>query len=233
MAFESEAEDILRELLREPGTLGAAVGAPAPAPEVPGAIEKRFPLGNGAELVVAVTDPEPPALAAALERVVRDLRSRMRLLGVTDVPPVLIYGAAPRPREALLRRVEDLLGGLARMHGAEASALTHRDELVASAGAFDEARRERLPFLRHRVDAEAARRRGQSSHAEVVGDDVYARSFWFEAYLTVFFGAAGWAEDFVRHRARLVTRELAAILPHLLDEPPPASAQVKPRPTPP
>ncbi|HKA89040.1 MAG TPA: hypothetical protein VKE22_15325, partial [Haliangiales bacterium] len=149
MAFETEAEDILRELLRQPGALGAAIGAPAPAPEVPGALEKRLPLGNGAELVVATTNPEPPELAAALEQAVRDLRARMRLSGVTDVPPVLLYGAAPRPRDALLRRVETLLGALARMHGAEAAALTHRDELVASAGAFDEARRVRLPFLRH------------------------------------------------------------------------------------
>jgi hypothetical protein len=230
VAFESEVEDILRELLREPGALGAAVGAPAPSPEVPGSHERRLPLGNGAELVVAIADPEPPALATSLEQVVRDLRARMRLLGVTDVPSVLVYGAAPRPREALQRRVDDLLGALSRMHGAEASALSHRGDVLATAGAFDEARRDRLPFLRHRVDAEAARHRGQSSHAEVVGDDVYARSFWFEAYLVVFFGGPGWPEDFVRHRARLVARELAAILPHLLDEPPPSSAQVKPVP---
>lgn len=233
MAFESEAEDILRELLREPGALGAAVGAPAPAPDVPGATERRLPLGGGAELVVAVADPEPPGLAAALERTVRDLRARMRLLGVTDMPSVLAYGAAPRPRAALVRRVEDLLGALACMHGAEASALSYRAELIAQAGALDEARRDRLPFLRRRVDAEAARHRGQSSHAEVVGDDVYARSFWFDAYLWVFFGQPGWPEDFVRHRTRLVARELAAILPHILDEPPASPAVIKPRPTPP
>jgi hypothetical protein len=92
-------------------------------------------------------------------------------------------------------------------------------ELVATSGVIDPALRDRLPFLRRRVDAEAGRRRGRSSHAEVVGDDVYVRSFWFDAYLIAFFTGPGWSIDFVRHRARAVARELATVLPHLSDDP--------------
>jgi hypothetical protein len=62
-----------------------------------------------------------------------------------------------------------------------------------------------------------------------VGDDVYARSFWFDAYLVIYFRDAGWALDFVRHRARAVCRALALILPHLEIEPP-TPANVRPLP---
>jgi hypothetical protein len=232
VSFEVEAQDILRELLREPGALAASLGAPPPALDVHGSVEKRVPLLHGAELVVAVAETAPPSLDATVEHAARDLMTRLRLYQVTDVPSIWLAGATPRSREALLRRVQRLLEALSSMHGAVAVALGYRTDVLAAAGDLDEQRRDRLPFLRRRIDAEAARRRGKTSHAEIVGEDVYARSFWFDAYLWVFFGGEGWPEDFVRHRARQVIRQLSAILPYLIDGPP-ASAQVKPVPTPP
>jgi len=46
--------------------------------------------------------------------------------------------------------------------------------------------------------------------------DFYAVSFWFDACLIVFFSGP-YSSDFMRHRARRVTRELANLLPELDD----------------
>ena len=226
MSFESEVDDILRELLREPGTLGARVigaveeAVPAAAEELTDSALTRRALGSGAELVVTVGATAPPELPAAIERAARDLRSCIRRHAVSEVPSVTLSGRAPRGKAALLARARDFLGALAAMHGAVCAVLLRGGDVLAHAGDLDDERRERLTFLRKRVVAEAARHRGRSSHAEVVGDDVFARSFWFDAYLVIYFAAPGWALDFVRHRARAVVRVLAVIMPHLEDEPP-------------
>jgi len=47
---------------------------------------------------------------------------------------------------------------------------------------------------------------------------VFALSFWHRAALVVFF-ADTYPVDFVRHRARLVARELAELLPDLEPDP--------------
>jgi hypothetical protein len=229
VAFESEVDDILRELLREPGTLTARLAAAGSTDDLDQPDDRRLPLGSGAELVVAVGDGAPPALPEVIERAARDLRACIRRYGLASVPEVRLTGRAPRSRAALLRRTQELLAAFAAMHGANSALLLRGPELVASSGPVDIERRERLPFLRKRIDAEAARRRGRSSHAEVVGDDVYARSFWFDAYLVVFFGGPSWSLDFVRHRALAVARELALVLPHLEPDPP-APANIRPLP---
>jgi nucleoside-diphosphate-sugar epimerase len=54
MAFESEVDDILRELLREPGALGVQVMGEGEQVEADGGTLARHALGGGAELVVAV-----------------------------------------------------------------------------------------------------------------------------------------------------------------------------------
>src|SRR5262249_29242973 len=82
---------------------------------------------------------------------------------------------------------------LARMHGAEAAALTHRDELVASAGAFDEARRVRLPFPRPRVDAGAGGHRRQRPHPAVAGGGGSAPPVLFDPCLPGVARAPSWA----------------------------------------
>jgi hypothetical protein len=216
VAFESEVDDILRELLRAPGTLTARLAAAGSADADAEAEERRLPLGANAELVVAVADGAP---SEAIERAARELAACIRRYGLAAVPEVRLVGRVPRSRALLVRRVEELLGAFAAMHGARVALLLRGPELVATSGPLEPEQRERLVFLRKRVDAEAGRRRGRSSHAEVTGDDVYVRSFWFDAYLVAFFAGPGWSLDFVRHRARAVARELAAVLPHLDDDP--------------
>jgi hypothetical protein len=234
VAFETEVDDILRELLRSPGTLAARLGQLGAPPEGEGedTDERRLPLGAGAELVVTVGQEPPAELPQAIEQAARELRACIRRYGLEAVPDVRLLGRAPRSRAALLRRTVSLLGAFAAMHGATCACLLRGPELLAVGGVLDNERRDRLPFLRKRLDAAAERQRGKSSHGEVVGDDVFARKFWFDAYLVVFFGGEGWSVDFVRHRARAVTRELAVVLPHL-DDDPPAPANVRPLPTPP
>lgn len=234
MGLESEVDDILRELLREPGALAAALRKGAEDAPFADSVEaerlQRAPLGQGAELVVAVGKGAPADLAAAIERAARDLRACLRRhqAGDDEVPRVELTGRAPRTRAALIRKVERLLSAFAAAHAAVSVAVLRGAQVIAVGGTLDEARRDRVAFLRKRVDAEAARQKGRSSHADVVGDDVFACSFWFDAYLVVFFDRP-WSVDFVRYRARVVARELSAVLPHL-DDDPDSPADVKPLP---
>ena len=231
VAFETEVDDILRELLRVPGTLAARLGQVG-APSEDDGDERRLPLGAGAELVVTVGVEPPAELPQAIEQAARELRSCIRRYGLEAVPDMRLSGRVPRSRAVLLRRTEALLAAFAAMHGATCACVLRGPELLAIGGALDNERRDRLPFLRKRLDAASERQRGKSSHGEVVGDDVFARKFWFDAYLVVFFGGEGWSVDFVRHRARAVARELAVVMPHL-DDDPPSPANVRPLPTPP
>ena len=231
MAFEEELDDILRELVREPGVIAAALAKTGEDPfagETQGGELRRAPLGGGAELVVLVPLPdEHPGVAAALERASREIRALTRMYQ-REPPALSMLGRAPRTRQALLARIGRYLDAFAATQGAVGVALLRGAQVVATGGALDEARIDRLAFVRKRVDAEAEKQRGKSSHAEVHGDDFFACSFWFDAYLIAFFEGA-YALDFVRHRVRLVARELAAILPHL-DEPPEAPAKLNPLP---
>jgi len=229
VGWEAELDDILRELLREPGAVGVSL-ARAETSEAAEGPRFSVPLGEGIELRVTTTLEPPVDLANAAERAVRELRACLRRSGVSlaSAPEVSLWGRVPRSRAALLERVTRLLEALAANLHATAVTVLRGDGIVASAGALDEVRRERLTFLRKRVDAEAARKRGTSSHAEVVSPDVYARSFWFDAYLALFFDHA-YSVDFARHRARIVAREIGRLLPHL-DDDPDAPAVVKPLP---
>lgn len=235
--LEAEIDDILRELLRAPGALQAQVAPPPPfaeaiqAPADIGIV--RRPLIMGAELVVTISAVSSAELEPGIDQAARDLIACIRRYAPNSVPTLQRSGRIHRSRAALLQRAKQLLDALAAMRGAACALLLRRNEVIALGGdaaAVDLARRERLPFLRKRIDAEAARQRGRSSHAEVIAEDVYARSFWFDAYLVIFFDSAnGWSLDFVRHRVRAACRLLAVILPHLDDEPP-APANVRPLP---
>jgi hypothetical protein len=230
MAFEDEIDDILRELLRAPGVIAAALARAGDDPflgETQGGEPRRLPLGGGAELVTLVEREERAELGATLERAVREIRACLKVWG-QEAPELSLLGRVPRTRQALVARIARYLEAFATSQGAVGAVVVRGTEVVAVGGTIDEERLERLAFLRKRVDAEADKLRGRSSHADLSGEDFFACSFWFDAYLVAFFDKP-WALDFVRHRARLVTRELAAILPHL-DEPPEAPAKISPLP---
>jgi hypothetical protein len=243
--LEAEFDDILRELLRSPGMLAAALtrnaggeaaGAPATAEgsvppalldlEPDGPIESMRLAGDWI-LWLATSGDRSPDLAQAIGRAQRALKSSLRRHTGEEVPELVRGGAAPRGRARIVERIERYLTAFLNVHGAAAAFLLRRAGVAAVAGDASEARRERLSFLRKRIDAEAGRRRG-TSHAEVTGEDVFAMSFWFDAYLVVFFDHP-YSIDFVRFRARNVARDLAILLPHLDDDPlPPANVHPLP-----
>jgi hypothetical protein len=111
-------------------------------------------------------------------------------------------------------------------HATNAVVIRHAT-VVASAHPLDALTDARWPFLSRRALAAAGNNRS-SSHAELVDADAFATTFWYGAVLLLFF-TAPYGVDFVRHRARMVTRELVELLP-LLEPPPAAPAGILPRP---
>jgi hypothetical protein len=237
-------KDELRQLLRE---LAAATGATAVSiahseqhtDEVPSAEEPHqaphhlaIPVGGGAVLrasfLVAEEPPDPNGRSAALERTARALRSAARRWDVATLPPVSIPEPASSPRGLILSRIESYLRALVSTLSMDNAAVTLRGRVVATAGPLGEMHRAQIPFTVRRVAAEVDRRRGASSHADLAGDDFYALSFWYGGCFIGFFSAP-YVSDFVRHRTRLVTRELAHLL-SMLDEPSHDPVQTAPRP---
>ena len=235
-------KDELRQLLRE---LAAATGAasvsiahpeqhsdevPAPDDGVPHHL--AIPVGGGAVLrasfLCAEEPPDPNGRAAALERTARALRSAARRWDVATLPPLSFPEPARSPRGLILSRIESYLRALVSTLSMENAVVTLRGRVVASARPLGELHRAQIPFTVRRVAAEAERRRGASSHAELAGDDFYALSFWYGGCLIGFFSTP-YASDFVRHRTRLVTRELAHLL-SMLDEPSHDPVETAPRP---
>jgi hypothetical protein len=243
--LEDEVRELLRELTRTTGAVSVAV---VHDPPLPGARARVAPLGNGAFLrlelgappVALVGEPaaEPPRLkldprreaeiAEAMERSARALRACARRWEAERVPACSAKRtttSAPA-HERIRARIHSFLSALVSTQNAVNAVVTLRRQVVASSHAMTDDQSASIAFTIRRVDVEASRK--SSSHAELMGDDFYAVSFWYHACLIIFFSGP-YAVDFVRHRARLVTRELAQLLP-LLDEPPPSSASLAPIP---
>lgn len=223
--------DELRKLLAE---LVAATGASSAATtHARPACGLATPLGNHAWLVIEhsgeieghadpVRDPQ-----GALERSARAVRAALRRWDVAECP-VLSVGRAIGPSRALIQeRIGAYLQALANQQQATNVVVTRVSRVVASVGELSELEASQLEFLVRRAHAEAARKTG-SSQAELIGDDYYVATFYFDACLVLFFAKPP-AVDFVRHRVRMVARELSILLP-LLDEPPPAPAMSSPIP---
>lgn len=225
--FEDELRQLLREFALSSGAQAATILVSEPtaatAAVEPGAADwssRKVPLGGGAYLEASFHGPtrEPEARAAAMERAARSLRACARRWHASEFPAVRYPQLGGAPRERVLARIHAFLHAFAQSHAMVNAAVVRRGEVVAAAFPMDELQRSRIPFALKRVASEAQRRRGLSSHAEVVDDDLYAVSFWYGACLLGFFSAA-YPVDFVRHRARLVIRELVQLLPELDDSP--------------
>jgi hypothetical protein len=238
--FQDELRQLLDDLNEAAGALSAAIIRPEedrrqrvlrPAREIDDesepagegseevADERIVPLGGGAFLLVRFAAAEDRAALekrdAAIERAVRALRACARRWEMNRFPAMSRGEAIPAPVK-VLERIESFLSALANTQHAANALVILRGELITSAEPLEDEHRERIPFTLKQLRAEIERRKGESSHAEITGEDVYAVSFWFDACLIVFF-TGPYSTDFMRHRARRVTRELANLLPALDD----------------
>jgi hypothetical protein len=257
--LKDELRQLLRELAAATGAVSVAIAHPEQPdlPELtgfPGLMSAEpsaqaelrsaathsmsVPVGGGAVLragfLCAEEPPDPNGRAAALERAARALRACARRWDVGTLPPLAFPESARSPRGLILSRVQSYLRALVGSLGMDNAVVTLRGRVVASARPLGELHRAQIPFTVRRVAAEVARRRAvssgsrSSSHGELVGEDFYALGFWYGGCLVGFFSRP-YSPDFVRHRARLVTRELSHLL-SLLDEPTHDPAQTAPRP---
>lgn len=226
--LDDEVKAILRELLAATGGAAATIANGEQA----GADQTRVaPLGGGNFLRLdlgrpdTADEPANTGLATAIEHAVRALRAAARRWE-TALPEVTIGQTPQSSHERALARIVAYLDALASVQHARNACVVVDHRMIAWAHtpeALDEAR---WPLLERR--AHAAAQPGETSHGELTDRDVYAVTFWYGAALIVYF-AGPYGVDFVRHRARLVTRELASLLP-MLDPTPTAPAQRMPPP---
>lgn len=222
--LESELRGILRELATEVGAERVSIVRE----EEDGADAKgAIPLGGGAFLVLESGPPEGAEAEAAVERAARAIRACARRWDA-DVIPALVAGAAAPSADRVRERIDVFLRGLVGDQSADNAIVSLRGHVVGAAHEPDELQVDRVPFMLKRLDAEAGRLKGKSSHAEISGDDFYAVSFWYGAALIAFF-TKPFSLDFVRHRARRVTHELSLLMGDL-DDPPRDPARVAPVP---
>ncbi len=231
--FSKELRDILRELADTVNVVNATIVPAAGAvPANDADLGTILPLGGGARLYVVFktdeTSRDSQQHAAAVERAARAIRSCARRWNIEDLPELSIHTESTVPRERMIARIQAFLSALCGTQNVVNAAVTLHDKIVTSATPLDELQRERVPFILKRLRAEVGRNRGESSHAEIVGDDLLAQTFWFGAAVIAFFEQPV-SEDFLRHRVRMVIRELSGILPSL-DDPPQDPAKVEPIP---
>lgn len=226
MGVSAQLTDELREILRE---LGEAAGAAQVWIGPAGGDNQQRDLGRGKALFASFgeQEPEPGDTNEALERAARALRAAGRRWEIEELPDVHWPERDHPARDRVLERIEAYLEALANTDNCDNLLLVRDAVLIAAASPPTELQRARIAFAIKQVQADAGRRAG-TSHGEIVGDDIYVRSFYVDAALVGFFSGP-WATDFVRHRARRVARELAHLL-SMLDEPPPSDAAQAPIP---
>jgi hypothetical protein len=230
--IEDEIREILSALLADTGSLSAAIVADDGRSGVP---TKRRPLGGDRSLQVELATRTPKLdgqadsagggalpVDAVLEVAVRQLRAAGRRWNVDPLPLVRMPPAVASP-DRVLQRFTAFLTALAATATAKNAMVLRRGQLIASASPVDDAWRSRLTFLSRRAAAAAPER---SSHGEVVDPDAYALGFYYDAVLVVAIDAP-YAVDFLRHRCRMVARELALLLP-MLEPDPETPAMIRP-----
>jgi hypothetical protein len=221
-----EVRAALRELVDEVGAVSARIvehddartGVPARTLALGGGEYLRVELGarHGREVDIE----------AAFDRVTRQLRAIRRRWEIARLPELSVVPGAVPQGDRVRATIEGFLRALAGADRARNALCVRGNQLIAAARPPDELEDSRWPFLARRALASHA---PHSSHGEVVDGDAYAMSFWYDAALIVLLDEP-YAVDFIRFRARQVSRELANLLP-LLEPDPEAPAAIRRPPT--
>jgi hypothetical protein len=227
LELADEVRDALRELVQEIGAVSARIvedgdsrtGVPA----------RTLALGGGEYLRVEMPTRHHREVdvEAAFERITRQLRAIRRRWEVSRLPEISVAPGVQPSNGRISDRIEGFLRALANIDRASNAFVTRGTQLIAAARPPDELEATRWPFLARRALATHA---PHSSHGEVIDPDAYAMSFWYDAALVVLL-AEPYAVDFVRHRARQVTRELSNLLPLLEPDPQTPAAVRRPPPS--
>lgn len=221
--LEAEVTELLRELLGDSGAAGVHIG---PESEVVKPNTLLAKLGSESALFATFASPEPPGIPETrremLEKAARAIRACMRKHEASTPPRLALPNGTPDQKHLILARIQQFLEGLVGTSELYQAVLWYRGRLVGSAVPVAELDHERMPLLTRQI-AQEARRNPDSSHGELVRDDVYGRSFWHDAYL-VAFGDRSYSVDFIRHRSKQVCRELTHLL-NLLDDGPDSPAK--------
>lgn len=220
-----EVRAALRDLVNEIGAVSARIvehdglrtGVPA----------RTLALGGGEYLRVELPTRHhrEADVEAAFDRITRQLRAIRRRWEVARLPEVAVAPGAEPSHERITDQIVRYLRALACIDRVTNAFVIRGTQLVAAARKPGELEATRWPFLARRVLATHA---PHSSHGEVVDPDAYAMSFWYDAALVILL-VEPYAVDFVRHRARQVSRELTNLLP-MLDPDPQTPAAVRRRP---
>jgi hypothetical protein len=223
--IEHEIREILQALLNDTGSISAAIVSDDGHLGVP---SKRRPLGGDRTLQVELSsrtrkdegsDDGPVerselSVDAQLDLVVRQLRALARRWNAVQLPLVRVPPTSASPQR-VIHRIEAFLRALAGSAQARNVLLVRRSQLVAAASFVDETWASRGSFLARRAWAAAP---ANSSHGEVIDPDAFALAFYYDAVLVVVIDAP-YAVDFLRHRCRMVARELSLLLPMLEPDP--------------
>ena len=227
--IEQEIREILQALLTDTGSISAAIVADDGHLGVP---SKRRPLGGDRTLQVELSsrtrkdggsdggyndgpvERSELSIDAQLELTVRQLRALARRWNAPQLPLVRVPPHSASP-ERVIHRIESFLRALAGSAQAHNALLVRRSQVLAAASSVDEAWASRGSFLARRAWAAAP---ANSSHGEVIDPDAFALAFYYDAVLIVVIDAP-YAVDFLRHRCRMVARELSLLLPMIEPDP--------------
>jgi hypothetical protein len=226
-------EDEMTELLRELMTTSHAQAVQIiPENQALPLHSQSARLGMGCLLCATFHTREsadaPQTRSELLDRAARALRACARRADASEWPLLRLPSESPDPRRLILARIQQFLQGLVDSSDLYQVALTCRGRLIASAYPLAEMDESRLDLLMRQLDLAAEKTVG-SDHGELVRDELYAQSFWYGAALFCF-SSKPYAVDFVRHRCKLVGRELVHLLT-MLDGDPDTPVKTAPIPT--
>tara|TARA_R110002096_G_scaffold292224_1_gene486508 strand:- start:56106 stop:56804 length:699 start_codon:yes stop_codon:yes gene_type:complete len=182
--------------------------------------ECRTKLGSRAVLIASFAQPEAtgqqPGRLELLERAARALRACVRKhqgAGKLAWPETVFphaETAAHDPKRLVAARIQQFLKALVDSSPLHQEVLMLRGRLVASATPLDEMEEAQLDLLVRQLDKANDAASG-TAHSELVRPGIYAHSFWYGASL-IGFCDGEYSVDFVRHRNKMVARELVHLL---------------------